>query len=274
LAYRRKGFRGVLRRRIGWQGFGIPIWAFALVVAIIGVAAGQAGSERVNALLAGFILMPGESRTVTFTNPTDRPASALGVLVTDTDVVVDAETDFVVTAGNVTLSDADQLLATMLQGTGGFSSPAKPDNLKPVVSPTAMPRSTPPPPSIAPESTRFATVNGKSFHVRVAADAYTRSTAFRNRAVIADDEAILFIHPQEGRWPYRTRDIMRSLDLLFLDRHFVIVDIQTTFVEPVGNSDDELHTYRPDAPAMYVMQIRGGLSDQSGIIVGAHISIR
>jgi uncharacterized membrane protein (UPF0127 family) len=248
------------------------VWAFVLVVAIIGVAAGQAGSERVNALLAGFILMPGESRTITLTNSTDRPANALGVLVTDTDVVVDAKTDFIVKTENVTLSDADQLLATMLQGAGGFSSPSKPD--KPVASPTAVPRPTPPPPSIAAENTRVATVNGKSFHVRVAADAYTRSTAFRNRAVIADDEAMLFIHPMEGRWPVRTRDVMVSLDLVFLDRHFVIVDIQTTFVEPVGILDDELHTYRPDTPAMYVMQIRGGLSDQSGIVVGAHVGIR
>jgi len=245
-----------------------------LVVAIIGVAAGQAGSERVNALLTGFILMPGESRTITLTNPTDRPANALGVLVTDTKVVVDAQTDFIVTTENVTLNDADQLLATMLQGAGGLSLPAKPNNPKPVASPTAMPRPTPIPPSIAPENTRVATVNGKIFHVRVAADAYTRSTAFRNRAVIADDEAMLFIHPQEGRWPYRTRDVMRSLDLVFLDRHFVIVDIQTTIVEPVGIPDDELHTYRPDTPAMYVMQIRGGLSDQFGITVGAHVGIR
>jgi len=47
------------------------MWAFALVVAMIGVAAGHAGTERVNALLAGFLLMPGESRTITITNPTN-----------------------------------------------------------------------------------------------------------------------------------------------------------------------------------------------------------
>ena len=68
--------------------------------------------------------------------------------------------------------------------------------------------------------------------------------------------------------------MMLSLDMLFLDRHFVIVDIQTTLVEPLGTLDSELHTYRPDTPAMYVMQIRGGLSDASGIVVGAHVAIR
>ncbi len=57
----------------------------------------------------------------------------------------------------------------------------------------------PPPPSIAPEMTRRATVNGKTFRVRLAADVYVRSTEFKNMVVIFDDEALLYDHPQEGR---------------------------------------------------------------------------
>ena len=82
LANRRRRSRGVLSSRIGGRRLGIPLWAFALVVAMIGVAAGQAGTERVNALLAGFLLMPGESITITITNPTNQPANPLGMLVT------------------------------------------------------------------------------------------------------------------------------------------------------------------------------------------------
>ena len=112
LANRRRRSRCVLSWRIGGRRLGIPLWAFALVVAMIGVAAGQAGTERVNALLAGFLLMPGESRTITITNPT----TPLGMLVTDTGVEVKADTDFAVKTDKVPLSDADQLLATMLIG--------------------------------------------------------------------------------------------------------------------------------------------------------------
>ena len=81
---------------------------------MIGVAAGQAGTERVNALLAGFLLMPGESRTITITNPTNQPANPLGMLVTDTGVEVKADTDFAVKTDKVPLSDADQLLRPRL----------------------------------------------------------------------------------------------------------------------------------------------------------------
>jgi len=122
LANRRRRSRGVLSWRIGGRRLGIPLWAFALVVAMIGVAAGQAGTERVNALLAGFLLMPGESITITITNPTNQPANPLGMLVTDTGVEVKADIDFAVKTDKVPLSDADQLLAAMLKGAGGSAS--------------------------------------------------------------------------------------------------------------------------------------------------------
>lgn len=60
---------GVLSWRIGGRRLGIPSWAFTLVAAMKGMAAGQAGSKRVNSLLVGFRVMPGESRTITITNP-------------------------------------------------------------------------------------------------------------------------------------------------------------------------------------------------------------
>ena len=59
-----------------------------------------------------------------------------------------------------------------------------------------------------------------------------------------------------------------------LDLNFVMVEIETTLVELVGTSDSELHVYRPSAPAMYVIQIRDGLSDASSIFVSDHVAIR
>ena len=139
LANRRRRSRGVLSWQIGGRRLGIPLWAFALVVAMIGVAAGQAGTERVNALLAGFLLMPGESTTITITNPTNQPANPLGMLVTDTGVEVKADIDFAVKTDKVPLSDADQLLAAMLKGAGGSASAPNPTK-RPPATPTATPR--------------------------------------------------------------------------------------------------------------------------------------
>ena len=64
------------------------------------------------------------------------------------------------------------------------------------------------------------------------------------------------------------------LGVVSLDLNFVMVEIETTLVELVGTSDSELQVYRPSAPAMYVIQIRGGLSDASRIFVGDHVAIR
>ena len=64
------------------------------------------------------------------------------------------------------------------------------------------------------------------------------------------------------------------LGVVSIDLNFVMVEIETTLVELVGTSDSELHVYRPSAPAMYVIQIRGGLSDASRIVVGDHVAIR
>ena len=79
----------------------------------------------------------------------------------------------------VPLSDADQLLAAMLQGARGAASAPKPTKRPP-----ATPRLVPPSPSIAPEMTRRATVSDKTFRVRLAADVYVRSTGFKHKVVI------------------------------------------------------------------------------------------
>ena len=64
------------------------------------------------------------------------------------------------------------------------------------------------------------------------------------------------------------------LGVVSLDLNFVMAEIETPLVELVGTSDSELHVYRPSAPAMYLIQIRGGLSDASSIFVGDHVAIR
>ncbi len=67
---------------------------------------------------------------------------------------------------------------------------------------------------------------------------------------------------------------MVPLDIVFLGRNFVIVDIESMLIELVGTPGSEVHVYRPSAPAMYVMQIKDGLSDASGIFGGDHVAIR
>ena len=68
--------------------------------------------------------------------------------------------------------------------------------------------------------------------------------------------------------------MMVPLDIVFLGRNFVIVGIESMGIELVGTPDSELHVYRPSAPAMYVIQIKGGLSDASSIFVGDLVAIR
>ncbi|HBJ29801.1 MAG TPA: hypothetical protein DDY93_00340 [Dehalococcoidia bacterium] len=68
--------------------------------------------------------------------------------------------------------------------------------------------------------------------------------------------------------------MMVPLDIVFLGRNFVIVDIESMLIELVGTPDSELLVLRPSAPATYVIQIKGGLSDASSIFVGDLVAIR
>ena len=154
-----------------------------------GMAAGQAGSGRVNSLLVGFRVMPGESRTITITNPRTCWACWL-----HTGVEVKADADFPVKTDNMPLSYAGQLLAAMLQGAGAAASASKPTKRLPMT-----PRPVPSPPLKAPEMTRLATVSGETFRVRLAADVYVGSTGYKSKVVIFDDEVQLYAHPQGGR---------------------------------------------------------------------------
>jgi uncharacterized membrane protein (UPF0127 family) len=100
-------------------------------------------------------------------------------------------------------------------------------------------------------------------HVEVArtADELQRGLMFRRE--LAADSGMLFIFPQDDIRRFWMRNTYIPLDMVFLDSHRIVVGIEENAV-PLDET-----SRGPDAPAQYVVEVRGGATKQHGLGVGA-----
>ena len=83
------------------------------------------------------------------------------------------------------------------------------------------------------------------------------------RRELGADSGMLFIFAQDDVRRFWMRNTYIPLDMVFLDSHRVVVGIEENTV-PLDET-----SRGPDAPAQYVVEVRGGAAKQHGLGVGA-----
>lgn len=78
---------------------------------------------------------------------------------------------------------------------------------------------------------------------------------------------MLFVFPQEQYLAFWMKDVFFPIDLLYLDSHGVVISIHPMEVQQ-GVPDSSLRLYYSPRPAMYALELLGGMAEAYGIQPG------
>lgn len=105
-----------------------------------------------------------------------------------------------------------------------------------------------------------------SFDIELAEDEYETQTGLMNRGSMENNQAMLFIFPNIQMRSFYMKNTLISLDIIYLDESKKVVSIQKN-AKPMDET-----SLPSSAPAKYVLEINGGLSEQLFITEGDSIA--
>jgi len=108
---------------------------------------------------------------------------------------------------------------------------------------------------------QFVTMpNGKQIVlVGIADDEAERSRGLSEREQLAPQEGMWFVFDREGYYPFWMKDMKFSLDIIWLNDDYQVVDIARYVPPAVGVTT--LPQYQNAYPAKYVLEVNAGVSE-------------
>jgi len=103
------------------------------------------------------------------------------------------------------------------------------------------------------------------FDIEIADDEYERETGLMYRKSMKDNQAMLFVFDDEAPRYFYMKNTYIPLDIIFIDGNNKIVHIAKD-AKPLDET-----TLPSKFPAKYVLEIKGGLSDDLGIKSGMKV---
>lgn len=124
---------------------------------------------------------------------------------------------------------------------------AKPDHAQPT---------TPAPVPAAKLPTEKVVINGRTFHLEIAADDVTRFRGLSGRTEIASDGGMLFIFPRPSRLEFVMRDCPVPIDIIFLDGSGRVVATHAMLPEPPRGDGERLNDPRTGTNEAYERRLK------------------
>ena len=88
------------------------------------------------------------------------------------------------------------------------------------------------------------------------------------RDSLPDDRGMIFVFSQAGDHGFWMRGMLIPIDIIWISDENRVIDVQTAIQPEPGVPDDQLPIYRPDADALYVLEVRAGLAAEKGVQEG------
>jgi hypothetical protein len=103
------------------------------------------------------------------------------------------------------------------------------------------------------------------------ADTYaSRELGLSGRDKMGDDEGMLFIFEEPGRYGFWMKDMKFPLDMVWINQNGIVVNVERN-VTP--ESYKEKKTYINQSDASYVLEINAGLAERFGLYIGSKVKI-
>ena len=112
-------------------------------------------------------------------------------------------------------------------------------------------------------------IGGKTIDIEIADTDSKRRLGLSGRESLDKDAGMLFIFENEGNHGFWMKDMLFPIDILWINSVFEVVHIEKS-VSP----DSYPLVFKPDVPAIYVLEVNSGVSDELGIVVGDVIGVK
>ena len=116
-------------------------------------------------------------------------------------------------------------------------------------------------------------INGQTFKVELADTDHKRAMGLMYREEMANDSGMLFIFPDSQPRAFWMKNTLIPLDIMYFDQNRRLVNIRAN-TPPCRNTTTRCPSYPSTAPAKYVLEINGGLSEKHGFKPGDELIIQ
>lgn len=111
-------------------------------------------------------------------------------------------------------------------------------------------------------------INGAAIDVEIADSDAERNQGLSGRESLQPDRGLLFVYPQPGFYRFWMKDMKFSIDIVWFDENFKIIDI-TAGLSPGSYPSD----FTSSQPAKYVLEVGGGVAEKNGWQIGQEAAI-
>lgn len=112
--------------------------------------------------------------------------------------------------------------------------------------------------------------NGKKIiklNVEIADENQERQKGMMFREKLDENSGMLFVFDEEGNRTFWMKNTMISLDMIFIDKNFRIIDIKNA----VPCDAEPCVLYKSSMPALYVLEVNSNFSAKNNVKVGDKI---
>jgi len=114
---------------------------------------------------------------------------------------------------------------------------------------------------------------GTLIHAEIADTARKRAEGLMYREHLAKDRGMLFTFDQAQPWTFWMKNTKIPLDIIWMNEKKQIVHIESN-VPICTRTDDGCRQYQPNEPALYVLELRGGMAEYYKLQKGTMLRFR
>ena len=106
-------------------------------------------------------------------------------------------------------------------------------------------------------------VKGQPIRISIADTEETRQQGLSGRAGLAEDEGMLFVFPEDGKYAFWMKDMVFSIDILWLSGDGAVV-----YMAENVSPDTYPQNFQPLVSARYVLELPAGYAKEYNVVVG------